>query len=63
MLPKEAIQEYKKIYLNVIGEAIDDKEAETLANDLINFYKAVYLPVPAKQELTKTQYEKINTDK
>ena len=42
MLPKEAIIEFKKIYLKVYGVQIDDVEAERRANNLVGFYAAVY---------------------
>jgi len=45
MLPQEAIQEFKKIYREVFHEELTDAEATRRANNLLDFYKAVYLPV------------------
>jgi hypothetical protein len=42
MLPREAIIEFKKIYLKVYGVELDDAEAERRANNLVGFYAAVY---------------------
>lgn len=42
MLPKEAIGEFKKIYLKRFGIRLTDAEASFRANNLINLYKAVY---------------------
>lgn len=42
MLPREAIIEFKKIYVSVYGVQIDDAEAERRANNLVGFYSEVY---------------------
>lgn len=42
MLPKEAIEEYKKLYKNRYGVVLSDTEASFRANNLINLYKVVY---------------------
>jgi hypothetical protein len=42
MLPREAIIEFKKIYLKVYGVQLDDAEAVRRANNLVGFYTAVY---------------------
>jgi len=42
MLPKEAIEEFKKIYLKRFGIELSDAEASRRANNLVNLYKAVY---------------------
>jgi hypothetical protein len=42
MLPREAIIEFKAVYLKVYGVQIDDAEAERRANNLVGFYAAVY---------------------
>ncbi|MBI5072140.1 hypothetical protein HZB93_04640 [Candidatus Falkowbacteria bacterium] len=45
MPPKEAIEEFKEIYHEVFHEELDDAEAVRRANYVLDFYKAVYLPV------------------
>jgi hypothetical protein len=42
MLSREAIVEFKKIYLKVYGIELDDPEAEYRANNLVSFYTSVY---------------------
>lgn len=47
MLPKEAIQEFKKLYLTRFGVELTDEEASRRANNLVSLYKFVYdKPVP-----------------
>ncbi len=41
MLPKEAIEEYKKLYEKHFGVVLSDAEASFRANNLVNLYKAV----------------------
>lgn len=40
MLPKEAIEEYRKLYEKHFGVILSDAEASFRANNLVNFYKA-----------------------
>jgi len=42
MLPKEAVEEFKKLYLKRFGIRLTDAEASFRANNLINLYTAVY---------------------
>lgn len=42
MLPKEAIQEFKKLYQARFGVELGDEEAIRRANNLVNLYKFVY---------------------
>jgi hypothetical protein len=42
MLPKEAIEEFKKLYLQRFGIRLTDAEASFRANNLVNLYKIVY---------------------
>ena len=53
MISKEALEEFKKIYKKEFGEDISDKDALDKATNLLNLYKAVYLP------MTKTDYSKL----
>ncbi len=41
MLPKQAIEEYKKLYKARFGVVLSDAEASLRANNLVNLYKAV----------------------
>ena len=42
MLPKRAIEEFKKIYKKSYGVELSGEEATDKANRLVNLYKAVY---------------------
>lgn len=42
MLPKEAIEEFKKLYRARFGINLSDEEASRRANNLVNLYKFVY---------------------
>ena len=42
MLPKEAIQEFKKLYAKNYGIELSDEEATRRANNLVALYGAVY---------------------
>ncbi len=46
MLPKEAIEEYKKLYKKHFDVVLNDTEASFRANNLVNLYKAVYEQSP-----------------
>ena len=41
MLPKKAVEEFKKIYKKSYGVELSDEEATDKANRLVNLYKAV----------------------
>jgi hypothetical protein len=41
MLPKQAIEEFKRLYKKCYGEELSDAEAQRRANNLIDFYRAV----------------------
>jgi len=42
MLPKEAIEEYKKLYAKHYGIELSDEEATRRADNLVALYTAVY---------------------
>jgi len=42
MLPKEAIEEFKKLYAKNYGIELSDEEATRRANNLVALYGAVY---------------------
>jgi len=42
MLPKEAIQEFKRIYAKIYRIELSDEEASRRANNLVTLYRAVY---------------------
>lgn len=48
MLPKEAIEEYKKLYINRYGVVLTDIEASFRANNLVNLYKTVLGTEPSE---------------
>jgi hypothetical protein len=41
-LPKEAIEQFKKIYKKLYKTELSDKEASYRANNLVGLYRAVY---------------------
>ena len=45
MLPKDAINEYKKIYQEEFGVSISDTEAAEKASNFLKLFKLVYQPV------------------
>ncbi len=59
MLPKEAIEEYKKLYKSRYGVVLSDAEAIFRANNLIKLYKAVL----GSESLRTTQTGGIATPK
>lgn len=56
MLPSEAIKQFKDIYRDVFNEELSDAEASRRANNLLEFYKAVYLPVDDVPDKANTNY-------
>lgn len=42
MLPPEAIEEFKEIYLRNYGVELSDDEASARAGNLMNLYRVVY---------------------
>ena len=42
MLPKEAIEEFKKLYFKNYGIQLSDEEATYRANNLVALFSAVY---------------------
>ena len=62
MLPKEAVDQYKKIYQNVYHTELSEDEATKMANDLFEFMQAVYLPVGEEELITMQDNEPGNSD-
>lgn len=62
MLPQEAIEQFKKIYKKVFHKELSEAEATRLANYVLDFYKAVYLPVESENLMTTQNYESQNTN-
>lgn len=53
MLPKDAIEEFKKLYRKRFGVDLSNEEAARRANNLVNLYRFVYdeaLPGPIPVE-------------
>lgn len=44
MLPKEAVDEFKKIYEKEFGKKLSDKAAVKKANDFMRLYKILVKP-------------------
>ena len=61
MLPKEAIEEYKKIYKNAYHVELSEDEATEMANDLFEFMRAVYLPANEDNLITTQENETRNS--
>lgn len=55
-LPKEAINEFKKIYKKQHNVEISDAEANRLGNKLLNLYRLVYLPAKQNEYANKNSY-------
>jgi hypothetical protein len=49
-LSKEAIEEFKKIYLEEFKEEISDAKAQELGENLIYLFKIIYRPIPQKEK-------------
>ena len=47
MLPKEAIEEYKRLYEKRFGVVLSDAEASFRANNLVNLYRATLRSEPS----------------
>jgi len=67
MLPKEAIDEYKKLYLARFKIELNDDEASRRANNLVNLYKFVYAepisgPIKSSEQEQKRNENNGNTN-
>jgi hypothetical protein len=54
-LSKEAIEEFKKIYLKEFKEEISDAQAQELGENLISLFKIIYRPIPSKEKDNKQE--------
>lgn len=45
MLSKEALQEFKKIWVDKFGRELPDEEAIKEATNLLNLFDAIYRPI------------------
>jgi len=50
MLPRKAIEEYKRLYKQRYGVELDDAEASFRANHLVRLYLAVLRPEHQREE-------------
>ncbi len=50
MLPPEAIEEFKGLYKKRFKKDLSNEEASKRANNLVNLYKFVYIPLPETEE-------------
>lgn len=46
LLPKRAIEDFKKLFKKQYGKELDDVEAVRRANNLVRLYRTVYCPAP-----------------
>jgi hypothetical protein len=46
MVSQEELKELKQIYLKEYGVKLNDQEALTLDNRLLELFKAIYQPIP-----------------
>ena len=60
MLPKQAVEEYKKIYKDTYRVELSEDEATKMANDLFEFMRAVYLPANEDNLITTQENEARN---
>lgn len=60
MLSKNALAEFKKIYLEEGGEMLSEQEATTAASNLISLVSTIYRPLPKTPggRTRKSNYEK-----
>lgn len=47
-LSKEAIEEFKRIYSQEMGEEISDEKARELGESLLSLFKIIYRPIHQK---------------
>lgn len=50
MLPPEALEEFKGLYKKRFGEDLSSEDASRRANNLVNLYKLVYVPLESSNE-------------
>lgn len=60
MLSREAIDEFKQLWLKEYGRSIDDKVAEKIATKLLTMMRAVYKPIRTSDTELLKKYEKTN---
>ena len=53
MLPQEAIEQFKEIYLKRYGVKLSDEEASSRANNLFNLYKVTYIGEPSIKDFNE----------
>jgi hypothetical protein len=58
MLPKEAIEEFKKIYKQKFKKDLSNIEALRRANNLLNLYKTIYGPPTLGEIWRNSKYQK-----
>jgi len=49
-MTKEAVEQFKKAYLEVHGVEIDDAKAIELGQSLLNMFKVIYRPLTTREE-------------
>jgi hypothetical protein len=51
MLPQEAIEQFKELYLKRYGVKLSNEEASYRANNLFNLYKITYMGEPCIEKI------------
>ena len=55
MLTEEAVEQFKKAYLEVRGVEIDDAKAIELGQSLLNMFKVIYRPLTTKETVKENK--------
>ncbi len=56
-LSNEAIEEFKEIYSQEVGEEISNEKARELGENLLSLFKVIYRPISEKQKLARKPSE------
>jgi len=57
MLTKQAVGEFQEIYLRRYGVSLSETDAEEMAANLLNLYRAVYTPSNMKRNMKHERFE------
>ena len=62
MLSKEALQEFKKIWVDKFGRELPDDEAVKEATNLLTLFDAIYRPIKKESESKVIKLENNNNE-
>ena len=54
MMTREAVEQFKKAYLEVHGVEIDDTKAIELGQSLLNMFRVIYRPLTTKESVKES---------